>query len=186
MLTMGMRSRWVLLTALAGTGGLAIDALAQSHEPDLSPEQAQYIIIETGTEALHYAKGCFFVELRSALSGTIKTAKWTSPPPNLKPEFEIRMIGNGVQRIFGIGENWILEEDGAFAYLTPNHFRTIADIVSARAGEGGRKDKVDELASQVMATQRDPAYQIPGHNCHGIAAQNHFAQRRKLSQDPNR
>ncbi|MFK8054233.1 MAG: hypothetical protein AB8F65_14795 [Woeseiaceae bacterium] len=122
----------------------------------------QYIIVTDVATAYHFANGCAFYELRSALNKILAEAMWEDDPVDASAVFSVRLVSSGEQRTLLIGDYWV-SEAGEYAYLPPEALRPISKIIAVRPGKGGSKDAVEATVTRVLAQGNAVNDLTPGH-----------------------
>lgn len=117
---------------------------------------AQWIIVITEDEAIHYASFCLFYELRELLVESVGNVS-AAVSMTEAPKFEIKVLSKSGEYTAFVGDHWIRTDDGT-ALLTSASYERIVESVERRRGGGQPKAKVNRSIQQILKRIKDPAY----------------------------
>lgn len=116
---------------------------------------AQRIVVITADEAIHYARGCAFYELRGlvtrSLGGSV-ISETTGPVL-----FELRLIGvHHVDTIY-VGDHWI-RTGTVTTEVEARDFDQLRELIEMRRGSGVAKSRIEFSVEAAARLINDPLY----------------------------
>ena len=117
---------------------------------------AQWIVVITANEGIHYARGCAFYELRDLIAENVGNGA-ASTDGTAHHLYEIRVLGKLGERLVYVGDHWITTAENT-ALIPIDDFSRIVQLIEKRRGSGVSPAMVDPSVKRALARIQDPAY----------------------------